>query len=45
MVRDPSWAGVAVLALSVFQTVALAYIASRSRRVRQGDGTESDTAE
>lgn len=37
MNQEPTWITVALAAMSTFQTVALAYMASRSRRVRSGD--------
>lgn len=34
---EPTWITVALVAMSTFQTIALAYMASRSRRIRAGD--------
>lgn len=37
MSDSPDWLTFALAAMSTFQTVALAYMASRSRRVRHDD--------
>lgn len=37
MSEDPTWITVALAGMSTFQTIALAYMASRSRRVRRSD--------